>query len=298
MSATLHHFADDAAPAGRLATALGVAARAIALHRFPDGEHRVTAAETADTAILYCGLADPDARLVMLLLAADALRDRGARRLVLVAPYLPYMRQDIAFHPGEAVAQRVVGRLLASAFDAVLTVDPHLHRTPDLAAVLPGAQAITISAAPSLAAALEKRLPPGALLVGPDAESRPWVEALAAPLGLACLVAEKQRHGDRAVTITIPDIDRAAGRPVLLVDDMLSSGGTLIACAAQLRAAGAVVAGAAVTHCLASRDDLARLAAAGIMPLIACDSVAGPAATVALAPALATALRDHGLIPQ
>ncbi len=295
MTATLHAFADDSAPAGRLATALGITARPIASRRFPDGERLVTAAETTPVALLYRTLADPDARVVELLLAADALRRRGAQRLVLVAPYLPYMRQDIAFNPGEAVSQAVIGRLLAGTFDAVVTVDPHLHRTPDLAAVLPGCRAVAVSAAASIAGALKGHLPADALLVGPDAESRPWVAALAAPLGLDHLVAEKQRRGDRAVAISIPDSARAAGRPVLLVDDMLSSGGTLIACAGQLRAAGARLAGAAVTHCLAGPEDLAQLAAAGIAPLLACDSVPGPAATIPLAPALAAALRGHGL---
>jgi ribose-phosphate pyrophosphokinase len=290
MTATLHAFADDAAPAGRLGAALGIACAQLTSHRFPDGELRVTAGETTPTALLYRTLADPDARLVELLLAADALRRRGATRLVLVAPYLPYMRQDTEFAPGEAVSQAVIGRLLGQAFDAVLTVDPHLHRTPDLAAVLPGA--ISISAAATIAQALRGTLPADTVLIGPDAESRPWVAAVAAPLGLDFIVATKQRHGDRSVTITLPTIGQ---RPALLVDDMLSSGGTLIACAQQLRAAGASLAGAAVTHCLASANDLARLAAAGITPLIACDSIPGPAATISLAPALAAALRQHGL---
>jgi ribose-phosphate pyrophosphokinase len=290
--ATLHAFAEDAAPAGRLAAALGIAWRAIASHRFPDGEQRVTVAETAPVALLYRSLADPDARLIGVLLAADGLRRRGAQRLVLVAPYLPYMRQDAAFAPGEAVSQQVIGRLLAGAFDAVVTVDPHLHRTPDLGAVLPGAQAICVSGAATIAQALQGRLPADAVLIGPDDESRPWVAAVAAPLGLDHLVAAKQRHGDRSVTITVPD---PGHRTAFLVDDMLSSGGTLIACAGQLRAAGARVAGAAVTHCLAGPGDLARLAAAGITPLLACDSVAGPVATIALASALAAAIRQHGL---
>ncbi len=290
--ATLHAFADDAAPAGRLAAALGIVCTEIASYRFPDGEHRVTAGETAPVALLYRSLADPDARLIGVLLAADALRRRGAQRLVLVAPYLPYMRQDAAFAPGEAVSQQVIGRLLAGAFDAVVTVDPHLHRTPDLAAVLPGAQAVNVSGAVTLARALQGQLPENTVLIGPDAESRPWVAAVAAPLGLDYLVATKQRHDDRSVTITMPDPGR---RTAFLVDDMLSSGGTLIACADQLRAAGARVAGAAVTHSLASAADLARLAAAGITPLLACDSVSGPAATIALAPALAAAIREHGL---
>lgn len=290
MTATLHAFADDGAPAGRLAAALGIASAALASHRFPDGEHRVTAAETTPTALLYRTLADPDAKLFELLLAADALRRREATRLVLVAPYLPYMRQDTAFAPGEAISQQVIGRLLGQAFDAVVTVDPHLHRTPDLAAVLPGV--ITVSAAATIAQALHGKLPADTVLIGPDAEARPWVAAVAAPLGLDFLVATKQRHDDRSVTITLPD---PGHRPAFLVDDMLSSGGTLITCAQQLRAAGATLAGAAVTHCLASADELARLAAAGITPLLACDSIPGPAATIPLAPALAAAIRQHGL---
>jgi ribose-phosphate pyrophosphokinase len=291
MTATLHAFADDADPAGRLAAALGIALRPLECHRFPDGEQLVTAAETAPTAIVYRTLADPDARLIGLLLAADALRHRGATRLVLVAPYLPYMRQDMAFAPGEAVSQKVIGRLLASAFDAVVTVDPHLHRTPDLASMLPGG--ISVSAAATIAQTVAGRLPDDTVLIGPDAESRPWVAAVAAPLGLDHLVANKQRHGDRRVSISLPDVGQ---RPAFLVDDMLSSGGTLIACADQLRAAGATLAGAAVTHCLAKTDDLALIAAAGIAPLLACDSIPGPAACISLAPALAAALRQHGLV--
>ncbi len=295
MTTTLHAFTHDAAPAGRLAAALKLVCRTIASHRFPDGERLITAAETTAEVLLYCTLADPDARLIELLLAADALRRRGARRLTLVAPYLPYMRQDAVFAPGQALSQQVIGRLLANAFDAVVTVDPHLHRTPDLGDVLPGCQAVVVSAAASLAGALKGRLPPDTVLVGPDSESSPWVAAVAAPLALESIVAEKQRSGDRAVRITLPDAKRLTGRPAFLVDDMLSSGGTMIACADLLRAAGARLAGAAVTHCLAGSDDLARLTAAGIAPLLATDSIPCPAATVALAPALAAAIRLHGL---
>lgn len=295
MTATLHAFAEDMAPANRLAAALGIGCQIVTSRRFPEGERQVQVGETGPATLLYRTLADPDERLVELLLAADALRDRGARRLTLVAPYLPYMRQDIAFAPGQAVSQRVIGRLFARAFDAVVTVDPHLHRTPHLADVLPGCIAVDVSAAATIASALRGRLPADALLVGPDVESRPWVAAMAAALGLDCLVGEKQRHGLREVTITLPASARLAGRAVLLVDDILSSGGTLIACAGQLRAAGARLAGAAITHCFAGADDLARLAAAGITPLVATDSIPGPAATISLAPALAEAIRRHGL---
>jgi ribose-phosphate pyrophosphokinase len=295
MTATLHAFPDVAAPARRLARALGMGFRRAELHHFPDGESRVRVGPTAARALLFQPLNDPNTRLMDALLAADGLRDHGATHVTLVAPYLGYMRQDRAFRAGEAVSQRVMGRLLAAAFDALVTVDPHLHRTPTLAQVTPGITALAVPGAPALAAHLAGRLARDTLLVGPDAESRPWVADLAARLGLAFIVAAKRRAGDRSVAVTLRDAALAKGRPALIVDDLLSSGGTALACARLLRAAGARRVGVAVTHCLAGADDLARLRTAGIAPLLASDSVPGPAARIPLAGVLADAIRSSGL---
>ncbi len=298
MNVAVHHFKRDAAPARRLADALGLSAHGIAHRRFPDGESLVQVAPDggAGTALLYCPLDDPDARIMPLLLAASALRDQGAARLVLVAPYLGYMRQDCAFAPGQAVSQRVIGVLIARAFDALVTVDPHLHRTASLDAVVPGITALGLSAAPAIAGAIAAMVTPDTVLVGPDAESRPWVESVAGPAGLDLIVGSKQRRGDRAVEITLAEAGKVAGRPAVLVDDVISSGATLIACARALRVAGATSIGAVASHCLASETDLAALAKAGITPVLACDSVPGPVGTILLAPALAAAIRAHGLL--
>lgn len=294
MTATLHFFDGNAAEARRLAAELGVPCQPVAVRQFPDGESLVRVGQTGPTALLYCSLDHPDARLVQVLLAGSALRDGGARRVVLIAPYLGYMRQDMAFAPGEAVSQRVIGGLIAAAFDGLVTVDPHLHRTPSLGAVVPGIAAVNVSAAGTIAQAIAGVVTPDTLLVGPDEESRPWVEAVAAPLGLAVLIGAKVRHGDRAVDIVLPDLARVAGRPVMLVDDLISSGGTLIACARQLLEAGAVSVGAVATHCLASPVDLAALAASGIAPVLATDTVPGAAAFIPMAAGLADAIREQG----
>ncbi|HMO67898.1 MAG TPA: ribose-phosphate diphosphokinase, partial [Novosphingobium sp.] len=234
MSTALFAFADGAGPAAGLADLCGIALHRVDLRRFPDGESLVRVTGAADTALLFRSLDDPNAKLVELLLAASALRDGGARRVVLVAPYLAYMRQDMAFHPGEAVSQRVIGQLLADAFDGVVTVDPHLHRIASLGEAVPGIPALALSAAPAIAAAIASDLDPATLLVGPDSESRPWVESIARPLGLDVLVGEKVRHGDREVALGVPGCEAARGRPVMLVDDLISSGTTLVACARLL----------------------------------------------------------------
>lgn len=294
MTALVLGFSDSGEAAARLAAELRLASDVVAVRRFPDGEALVRVPTTAPTVILYRSLDHPDAKLIELILAAAAARDGGALRVVLVAPYLAYMRQDIAFHVGEAVSQRVIGALLADQFDALLTVDPHLHRIAALGEAVPRIPAIALSAAPLLRARVMTDERP--VIVGPDSESRAWTASIAGPLGLEMLVGEKQRHGDRDVAIAIAGIEGVAGRPVILVDDVISSGRTLAAAARLLRAAGATRIEVLATHCLASADDLAALAASGITRVESCDSVAGPTARATLAPLLAEAIRGAGLL--
>lgn len=292
MGTALFAFPECAEPAARLAQELGIALREVSVRHFPDGESLVRVDPWEGAALLYRSLDDPNARLVELLLAVSALRENGARRVMLIAPYLAYMRQDIAFHPGEAVSQRVISGLLAERFDGVLTVDPHLHRIATLAEVMPGTDAICLTAAPLLSGALANVA--GAVLVGPDSESRQWVTAIAEPLGLDVLVGEKIRSGDRQVAIRIPGIEGVQGRPAVLVDDVVSSGQTLIEAAHLLRQAGAARIEALATHCLARRADLARMEEAGIAALRFTDSVGRSGGTISLAPLIADAISAHG----
>jgi ribose-phosphate pyrophosphokinase len=81
----------------------------VALHRFPDGELRVTVGPAAPTTIIYAALDRPNDKLLAILFAAEALRRDGARRLILVAPYLCYMRQDAAFRAKRSARRSSVG---------------------------------------------------------------------------------------------------------------------------------------------------------------------------------------------
>lgn len=291
-SAMLHFFAEAAGPAKELAALLGVEYAPVAVHRFPDGESLVQVAGTGPVALLNRSLDDPNAKLVEVLLAASALRDCGARQVFLVAPYLAYMRQDKAFRFGEAVSQRVIGRLLADTFDGVLTIDPHLHRVHSLGEVIADVPAIAITAAPLLAAAIDNQA--ARVLAGPDVESHQWVGGVARLAGLPFIVGRKQRRGDRDVTVTFDDATQIAGRQVMLVDDLISSGRTLIKAASGLYAAGAAQVDALVVHSLASTADIAAMHAAGIASIRATDSVAGPLAQLPLASTLAQAIIDQG----
>jgi len=282
----------SAEAAQRLAARLGVGLHEIALHRFPDGELRVTVGPAASTVIVYASLDQPNDKLLALLFASEALRRGGAKRLVLVAPYLCYMRQDAAFHEGEAVSQKVIGRLLASAVDRLITVDAHLHRTKDIHDIFPGIEADNLSAMPAIADGLRAGgFDPNTVVVGPDEESQAWVSDLAARLGAQPAVARKTRRGDRSVEITFVDPGLFAGRPALLVDDIVSSGGTLMTCAKALQAAGATTVDAVVTHALFAPELAARLFEAGIRSVKSTDSIRHPSNAIALDAVLGGALR-------
>lgn len=291
-----------AAEARRLAARLGLASQQIALHRFPDGEIRVTVGNAASTTVIHASLDQPNEKLIAILFAAEALRRAGAKRLVLLAPYLCYMRQDTAFHDGEAISQKAVGRLIAATMDRVITVDAHLHRTTDIRAVFPGIEAENLSAMPAIANTLRATgFDPATIVVGPDAESRPWVRDLAGQLGLAHAVAQKIRRGDRSVEISFADPALFAGRPALLVDDIVSSGGTLIACAQALTAAGADAIDAVITHALFSSEIAIEFANAGIRSIRSTDSVPHPTNAIPLDELFAGALRreiDGAKLPE
>jgi ribose-phosphate pyrophosphokinase len=282
-------FPDYLDEAHRFADSADMDFATIDIHHFPDGESLVRLPEALPgDVLLFTSLDRPNARLVELELAAGAAYDLGATRLTLVAPYLCYMRQDIAFHPGEAVSQRIIGALLARRFDTLVTVDPHLHRTKSLEAAIPVRHAVTLTAAPAMAAALGERgdLP---MLLGPDAESEQWVARIAGMAGLDFGVARKRRAGDRDVHITLPDID-FAGRNVVLVDDVASTGQTLIEAALALGSRGVESISVMVTHALFVGDAIKCLHAAGVTDISSTDSIRHSTNRIPLAGLLASGL--------
>lgn len=288
----LLHFAEDQASAQRIAAAAGMACAVIARHRFPDGELKLRLPpELPPRVVLLRTLDHPNEKLTELLLLAPTARTLGARHLTLVAPYLAYMRQDIAFQPGEVVSQRMVGRFLADLFDAIISVDPHLHRVTTLQEAVPVPQATVLSGAPLLAdlIATHHQRP---LLIGPDAESAQWIAQAADRHGFDFGVCHKVRHGDREVQIALPEQD-VRGRAVVLLDDVASSGRTLATAARLLLAGGAASVDVAVTHALFADDAMAVIKDAGVDRVWSTDCISHPSNAVSMAACIADALLSH-----
>jgi ribose-phosphate pyrophosphokinase len=282
-------FDDERESAARIAQAGNLDLLLIERHRFPDGELklRLPPSMPPRLAILRT-LNDPNEKLLELLLLAQTARLSGVQQLTLLAPYLAYMRQDMAFHPGEAISQRIVGRFLAGIFDAVVTVDPHLHRVATLHDAVPAANTMVLSAAPLLSDLIASRRS-HPLLVGPDEESAQWVAQAAARHGFDHAVCRKVRHGDRSVQIVLPPA-MIAGRQVVLLDDVASTGQTLAVAAKMLLRAGAVSVDVAVTHALFAPGAMPALGAAGVSEIWSSDCVKHSSNAVSMAATLAQAL--------
>lgn len=272
-----------------LAEAGGFEPGVLETRRFPDGESyvRLLTDVRGKCVDLICSLADPNEGFLSLVFAADAARDLGAREVTLVAPYLSYMRQDRRFQSGEAVSSRSFARLVSATFDRLVTVDPHLHRYPALSTLytIPD---ITLNAAPVLADWIAAHVE-APLLIGPDEESEQWVSVIAARIGAPFTVLRKVRHGDRSVDVEVPDLGAWSGRQPVLVDDIASSGRTMIEAARKLVLQEFPKPVCAVIHGIFAEDSYERLAALSSR-IVSTDAVPHPSNAIGLAPLLAEAL--------
>lgn len=206
---------------------LGIKKGKLEIHAFPDHETkvRIKSEVSGKTVVLICTLNQPNEKILPLLFSAMTLKSLGAKNIYLVAPYLAYMRQDKAFHPGEAVSAKLFAVLLSSHFDGLITVDPHLHRIKTLGEIytLPSK---VLHATEAIANWLFKQVK-NPLLIGPDAESEQWVSAIASHHQVPYAICEKHRIDDQSVQTYIPEVD-AKGRTVVLVDDIISSGASML----------------------------------------------------------------------
>ena len=240
--------------AGRLAERLKAEMGKIETRNFPDGETylRIGSDVTGREVVLVCTLDRPDPKFLPLAFAATTARQLGAARVGLVAPYLAYMRQDKRFRDGEAVTSTTFATFLSSTFDWLVTVDPHLHRYRSLDEIYSIPTSI-VQSAPLLAdwIAANARAP---LIIGPDVESEQWVREVAARAKSPYRVLSKKRRGDRDVEISIPDLHEFSGRTPVLVDDIVSSGRTMLETVRHLKAQGMPTPMCIAVHALLSPD--------------------------------------------
>lgn len=275
--------------ADSVAPLLGARAGRLEWRHFPDGESLVTIEEDlhgVDVA-LVASLCKPDELALPLRFAAATAREFGARSVGIIAPYLAYMRQDKRFNSGEAVNAPLFARFLEESFDWLVTADPHLHRIPELSDLF-RIPVHGVTTAPLIAEWIRDNVS-NAILIGPDSESGQWVSDIAHRAGVAYQVLTKTRRGDRDVEVSLPSIDAARNRTPMIVDDIASSGRTMIETLDHLRQLGLPPAVCIVIHPVFAQDAYAQLLAAGADKVVSTDSIPHPTNAISIASLLAEA---------
>lgn len=285
-------FPEMTALAAEIAAHLGTVSRPLDWHHFPDGESLLTIPDglSGEDVAIVATLRDPDRLALPLRFAAATAREMGARRVGLVAPYLGYMRQDHQFSPGQAVSAVLFSGFLSESFDWLVTVDPHLHRISSLGDVF-GIPARRVASAPLLAEWIRGNAPDGVLL-GPDSESQQWVGDVARLADRPYEVLKKVRTGDRAVDVSVPESAALRhGTPVIL-DDIASSGRTMVRAIERLLAAGADRPICLIIHGIFAGSALQDLSSAGALRVVTTDTVPHPTNGIGVARLMAGAIRD------
>jgi len=276
--------------AGGIAAKIRCNVQYVDLHHFPDGETLVTIPpipEEAEVAIIAT-LLGPDQLALPLRFAAQTLRQMGSSKVGLIAPYLAYMRQDKRFLPGQAVSAPLFADFLSDSFDWLVTVDPHLHRIGALSEVfkIPTSRVAT---APLIANWISTNVS-DAIVLGPDSESQQWVAEVARLANKPYEVLQKQRSGDRSVKISVPENPELFTRQPVILDDIASSGRTMIEAIRRLRDMQAKAPIGVLIHAIFAGDAYADILAAGALSIVTTDTIPHESNAISVAGQIADAI--------
>jgi ribose-phosphate pyrophosphokinase len=284
--------------AAKVAFELNAESTKLEIRKFPDGEKYLRVLEDVkgeDAIIIQSVCRTPDELLFEYLLLVDALKDLGANRVLSFLPYFAYARQDERFNPGEALSFKTVVKLIEGVgTDEIYTIDMHQHRVLKSSEVF-NIPSHNLSAMPLLADYVEKtgnlEKP---LVIGPDMEAEQWAKLVAERLHTDYDVFEKKRLGAEKVEIRPRKAD-AKDRDVLIVDDIISTGGTIVEAVKMLLAQGAKKIDVACTHPLLVGDALERIYETGAKNVIGTDTVQSPVSYVSVAPLIVEQVKKEEL---
>jgi len=291
----LLYFEEDEIFAQDLSNQAKLTLKKVGVHRFPDGEFKLTLPDELSSHVFVLrSLNHPNENLIELLLTCKTARRLGAGKITLIAPYLAYMRQDIAFQPGEAISQQIILSFLENLVDQLITVDPHLHRIKQIEDVAPLLKTKVLSGAPTLGAWIanffsdnDTEMAP--ILLGPDEESMQWLSQAASPYQFTYAACQKERHGDYSVSVKLPELDLSQ-RSVVILDDVASSGRTLAQTIELVREAGAKSVDVAITHALFNGDARETILKAGVRHIWSTNTVRDTSNVVSIVPEIAKTL--------
>jgi ribose-phosphate pyrophosphokinase len=202
------------------------------------------------------------------------------------------MRQDKRFKPGEAITSVLFAKLLADCIDYIITIDPHLHRIASLAEIFT-IPAVSLHATSKIAAWISEHVN-APFLIGPDEESRQWVEEIAGYANLPFVIGQKKRLGDKDVVISLPAIKNTGYTPIL-VDDIISTGVSMITILNEIKLRGFKNPLCIAVHALFNDETENQLLRAGAKQVMTCNTILHPTNCIDLTDIIMQGISDINL---
>ncbi|MFH1821807.1 MAG: ribose-phosphate diphosphokinase [Methanobacteriota archaeon] len=274
----------------QVASLLGAELVNAEIRHFPDGElyGRIDAdLRRKPVAIIQSTCHPQNDNLIELLLLLDTAKILGAKRIVAIIPYLAYTRQDKRFNPGEAISLRTISKLISqSGAEEIITVDIHQEETLGNFSI----PAFNLTAMPLLGRYLKDLDLKNPIFIGADQGSIKRSALVALELKAEHYHLEKRRITPENV-IVYPKNLSVKGRDIVMVDDIVSTGGTIIGAAKMLQEQGARDVYVACAHPVLSGNARQKLKDAGIKQVIATDTIEKDESVVSVAPLIADMLK-------
>lgn len=260
--------------AKKIAQKLGAKYSPLTLSQFPDGDLYLkfnTNLKNKTLILVQSFQPHPNTSLLNILFASKTAKSLGAKKVILVAPYLSFMRQDKRFHAGECLSSKVMADLLNHSVDKIITIDPHLHRYKSLKEIFT-IPAKKLSVNPLIAEYIKTHFQ-NEIIIGPDWESYQWAREIAQHIHVHAAILKKIRFTARKVKVKMLEPISIKGKNVVIIDDIISTGHTVAEAAKQAKKLGAQSVSALCIHGLFVENALKKLKAAGIKNLISTNTV-------------------------
>ena len=280
-----------------LAKLLNVELGSLEIRKFPDNETYIRIlSDVSGKKVIYVNSLQrkPNELIIETLYTLDTIRDLGAEEVHAVIPYMAYARQDERFNPGEAISILSLAKLFkALDIDGIYTVDMHLHRITDPTKIF-GAKFYNLTGVRELAKYIKRyHSIENTVVIGPDEEAEQWAKIMAEELGdLEFSILEKRRLSAEEVVIEARDVE-VRGKNVVIVDDIISTGGTIVEAVKALRNLGAKDIIVTTVHPILVKGALPRLLRLCLKDLVGTNTVLSPISKVSIAPAIAPRLKEQ-----